>query len=139
MAAEIPPAELDVYRLAAKTYRQAKRMGAPEKDCHWAATQAILYIWPWLGEEPAGSLLAKLSCLSRENTRTDFGGKHRKGTSDKTQTEKPPPGREAVSHRSDATRLPERDRASRFFFNATPALMFLLCATPINTHMLDLV
>ncbi len=67
MAAGIPPAELDVYRLAAKCYHQAKRMGAPEKDCHFAATQAVLHLWPWLGEEPAGVLAREIILyVSRE-------------------------------------------------------------------------
>jgi hypothetical protein len=67
VAVGIPPAELDVYRLAAKTYRQARRMGAPEKECHWAAAQAVLYLWPWLGEEPAGVLAREIILyVSRE-------------------------------------------------------------------------
>jgi hypothetical protein len=58
---------LDVYRLTAKTYRQARRMGAPEKDCHWAAAQAVLYLWPWLGEESAQVLAREIILfVSRE-------------------------------------------------------------------------
>ena len=67
MTAGIPPAELDVYRLAAKVYRRARRMGAPEKDCHYAAAQAVLYLWPWLGEEPAEVLAREIILfVSRE-------------------------------------------------------------------------
>ncbi len=67
MAAGIPPADLDVYRLAAKVYRRARLMGAPEKDCHFAAAQAVLHLWPWLGEEPAGVLAREIVLfVSRE-------------------------------------------------------------------------
>jgi hypothetical protein len=67
VVAEIPAADLDVYRLAAKTYRQARRVGALEKDCHFAATRAVLSVWPWLGEEPAGVLAREIILfISRE-------------------------------------------------------------------------
>ncbi len=56
MAAGIPLADLDVYRLAAKVYRRARRMGAPEKDCRFAATRPFSTFGPWVGEEPAGVL-----------------------------------------------------------------------------------